>query len=96
MRKCGNMGQRINGRAQEDLMRHYLADMSSQFAFVFFVKNMPSRLMQSGSSGAAVWGIAVICALETSARKQKARGFVDVCKVEKIFFSPRFARTDDA
>ena len=40
-----------------------------------------------GRSGAAVWGIALICAPETSARKQKARGDVDVCNFEKDFFS---------
>ena len=57
---------------------------------------MKSKDLLMGSYEAAVWGIALICALETSARKQEARGDVDVCKVEKIFFSPRFARTDDA
>ena len=31
------MGQNINDRAQEDLMRHYLVDMSSYVAFVFLV-----------------------------------------------------------
>ena len=56
---------------------------------------MKSKDLLMGSYEAAVWGIALICALETSPRKQEARGDVDVCKVEKIFFSPRFARTDD-
>ena len=48
-----------------------------------------------GSSGAMVWGIALICAPETSARKQKARGDAAAGIVGKSKISPRFARTDE-
>ena len=40
-----------------------------------------------GSSGAAVWGIALICAPETSARMQKARGDMAADDYEKGFLS---------
>ena len=40
-----------------------------------------------GSSGAAVYGIALICAPETSARMQKARGDMAADDYEKGFLS---------
>ena len=39
-----------------------------------------------GRSGAAVWGIDVICGSETSAQKQKARGDAAAGIVEKVIF----------
>ena len=79
------------GKALSCNVRLFLCGFGLCFTF-----DMTSARVLMVSSEAAVWGIALICALETSARKQEARGDVDVCRVEKIFFSPRFARTDDA
>ena len=54
---------------------------------MFLVNFYEKQNLRMGSSGAAIWGIDLICAQEMSARKQKARGDVDVCNFEKDFLS---------